>query len=266
MIQELLLLGVLFGLLVWESNPQVSPDGAYYLDPLRARRRPYVLRFVQSSLIRFLGVPRWTLVSRSAIALTCLLVWNVHGAGSAALWLGLASTRTNLWLPVLTDQVGILVLTLAWITGPTPLGIVIGILGGALISEKVSLFAGLLVSPWCLLGLSLPLALYWRLGTPPGKGDPAWLQNPLPHLRQGLRDLTPQNLLLPWGLALVGIPFISPLLIVVAYAQCAIGLDRARLYQWIGPVVCAAAGVWIPGELWPLVLILHLSNPWRTVI
>jgi hypothetical protein len=146
-VTELVLLGALFGALCWESQPRLSPDGRFYMDQRGgALTRPYVLRVGHSVLMAWADyIHHWMYVTRTAVGLTALVIWWEAGAGAAALWLGLASTRTNLWFPALTDQVGILLLTLAWVVGG-PVGTGIAAVGALFANEKIAVFAAIFVS------------------------------------------------------------------------------------------------------------------------
>jgi hypothetical protein len=250
------------GLLIWEAHPRLSPDGEYYWseDP----PRPYGGRWLMPWLL-----PRrldaWHAVAIAATAATAAILTQAGGWLAAVLWLGLASTRTNLWLPVLTDQVGILLLTSA-IVLPWPWNLAAVLIGGC-VNEKVPVFAALLGgSPALLLGLLGWAPAYLRARRADSR-DPVWLTGPFGaawRANGGLFDL--RKLALPWGVALLGLGQVSYWAVAGAYAQLALAQDRARLYQWIGPAVCLAAAASIP-EAWvvPLVVV-HLTNPWREVL
>ena len=268
-LEALLLLG-LFGALCWEAQPRVSPDGLFYMK--QPRKRPYCMRGLLPAVLQDHYLAAWQWVSWTAVGLTALLLWVLHGAGVAALWLGLASTRTNLWLPALTDQLGIcLLVVLVEVVEPLMgLPALVGLtLLASLVNEKIPVFVALAVwSPWPLIGLGLSGLLYY-VGHPPEDHDPKWLRDPWPALREALQQTSWQGWVLPWGVALVGLPLVSPWLVLGAYLQCFLGLDRARLYQWAGPMVCIAAGEAIQLHLapyWSLLLLVHLTNPWRTQV
>jgi hypothetical protein len=255
----------LLGLLAYlhfEAEVRVSPDGGFYL--LHPHIKPYVMRRAFTWAMRGREVPFWRIFSGICQALTAGIVYALGGAGAAALWLGLASTRTLTFFPVLTDQIGILVFTTAWALGGWP-GIVLATLG-ALVNEKVPVFGAIaLGNPIPLIGLAWNAYLHWQ-GEDPPPDAPKWILTPIPYFKKGLSELSWQNMLFPWGASIVGLLSINPLLVVAAYAQCVIALDRARLYQWIGPMVCVAAVGWIPPAWWPLVLLAHWVNPHRRVV
>ena len=271
-----MMLGILclliLGILSKESKPgRLSPDGAFYLLPKPPR--PYSMRpYMAWGLKKTRDIAEWR---QTAILYTCLTALTLSGQSwfAAGLWLGLAMTRTNLWFPVLTDQFGVFLLTVAVCLQPPfavwwvflPLAILMGF-----VNEKSWFFAFLVtLNPWFLAGLPISAFLYWR-GPKPQEGvHPAWLVHPLKEALSPtkLAELTDiRHMILPWGVALVGLFHVPLLLLVAAYGQCFFAQDRARLYQWIGPVVCIAAARALPGEWYVPLLLLHLMNPWRSVV
>jgi hypothetical protein len=250
----------LLSLLLWSEvgGPpfRVSPDGQYYLGPTPPR--PYCLRPLLPWLFRR-RVQWWVAVSWASILATALILGWRGGVGAAVLFLGLASTRTNVLFPILTDQLGILCVTVGLVL-PWPWNLILSIIG-TLVNEKVPIvLAALAGDPWLLSPLVISCWLYMR-GQPPGDEEPAWLRTPFREARRSLQ-LTPQALLFPWGVAALGLWWMSPWALLAGYLPLLTAQDRARLYQWIAPGVCLAAAPWIPVPL----LIVHWLNPWRSTL
>jgi hypothetical protein len=72
---------------------------------------------------------------------------------------------------------------------------------------------------------------------------------------------------LPWGICVLGIANGSPQLWVTlafAYAQLLVATDSVRLYQWAAPVAILTAVPMLPAQWLPVLLVLHLINPFRS--
>lgn len=250
-------------LLWWEvGGPpfRISPDGQYYLSDRPPR--PYGGRILLPWLFRH-RLQWWIATSWGSIVVTAMLLGWSGGWVASALFLGLASTRTNVIFPILTDQLGILLLTLGVVL-PWPWNI-LPVLLGSLVNEKVPLFAAVLTGRWSLV-LPIGIAFALSMRSPrPSDDSPAWLKTPLAEAK-GKLAFTPQTLLFPWGAALVGLMSVPPLSVILAYLQLGAAQDRARLYQWIGPSVCLAAVPWIPDPYAVPIVILHWMNPWRATL
>jgi hypothetical protein len=254
---NLAFLVIAFGFLqVTSPSPKLSPDGNFYLN--RPNVNPYVLR----SLYRWIKFENplryWTIINQSAVLATSLLL-ELHQFGAGFLFLGLASTRTNMIFPILTDQLGILFLTLGFLIHP-----IFFILGG-FINEKVPLI-GALINPLAILGIIFPIAMRLKYEEKLLPSDPDWLREPLKAGIVKLRTTNPVDLILPWGVASVGLFLISPFLVLFAYLQLLLAQDRARIYQWISPIVCVAAAGIVPIEWMAPLIVLHFLNPWRQII
>lgn len=244
----------LWGLLQWTNPTQLSPDGHYYL--AANRPRPYGGRWLLPLLLRQ-NIRAWRIVSSGATLITSLVL-----GPAGPVWLGLASTRTNTRLPVLTDQVGILLLAVAVVTQDWRWAI----LGGAVNEKCPILVAALLGEPLALLGLGVWLPAYWRTRSAV-LSDPEWIRRPLTAARAKLDDsLNPGSLLLPWGGAVVGLLGVPVLAVALAYGQLVTALDRARLYQWIGPAVCLAAVQLVPAPYYLALVLVTWANPYRRVL
>jgi len=255
----------LLALLWWEvGGPpwRISPDGQYYLQA--GAPRPYGLRWLLPWLCRS-HVYWWIACSYAAIAATALIVGWHAGVTASVLFLGLASTRTNAMFPILTDQLGMLLL-LGGVMLPWPWNLVsVGI--GAMVNEKVPVFAAAWTSEIRLL---LPLGIVWfawRRSPTPSEQSPDWLRRPWTEARKKAWEiLDARQLLLPWGIAAIGLLHTPPLALLLAYAQLAFAQDRARLYQWIAPMVVMTVPSLIPPVLLVPLLVLHWLNPWRRVL
>lgn len=223
-------------------TPSLSPDGAFYQN--RPNVRPYCTRrFLPWALGNF---HHWEAVSYSSTILTATLVGVWCGsAWASALVLGLPVLRQAFRFPVLTDPLGLLFLTASLMTGRWEFAAV-----GGLFNEKTPVFGAILVSPWALLGLIPPIALYVA-GEKPRQSDPDWLRHPL---REGLKKIgrlvEPKVSVLPWGGALLGFPLLGPrewLAVLLGYAQLLVAQDSARVYMWCFlPVVHAVPQSWLP--------------------
>jgi hypothetical protein len=253
----------LVALLRYEARPRLSPDGEYYLAPHPPR--PYAGRWLLPLVLRGRGPAWWEAVSLGSTCLTALLVGAVGGWVASVLFLGLASTRTNTYFPVLTDQLGVLLLTITVLL-PWPLNLIAACFAGA-VNEKGPIFAAALTSnPALLLGLVFWLPAYYY-APKPGPNDPDWLRHPFREARKlapTLRD--PAVMLAPWGVALVGLFYVPALAVFLAYAQLLVAQDRARLYQWIGPAVCVASAGALPAQYAVPLVVAHWLNPWRTAL
>lgn len=251
---------------------QMSPDGVFYL---RAPRlRPYCLRPLMPATLRG-DLGAWRRQAWISTICTVGLLWSIHPL-AGALFLGLAIVRTNLWFPVLVDAHSLFMMTLvAYFVEPraplwyymVPVGMLL-----AFYNEKAWIFAALFtLNPWLAVG-GAPVSafLYWRGKAPEERVHPVWLTHPLQAAwsAEKLQEwLDPRAMILPWGLALLGLFHLPFYLVAAAYAQCLFAQDRARLYQWIAPFACvAAAHTGIPSQYWAPLVILHFMNPWRRVL
>lgn len=253
MIDPRLLSVGLWAFLLVSLAPQLSPDGQAY--SRRRPMRPYGGRWLLPLVMPY-HAQAWRAVTAAATLATALLL-----GAAGPWWLGLAMTRSTILFPVTTDAVGLLLLVLSW-----QQGWVWAAIGGA-VNEKVPVLAALVTGdPRCLLGL-LPWAIgYWTAPKPSGE-QPEWLTHPWRAGRQVLdASMSPDYLLLPWGVVAVGLLDLSPWLIAAAYAGCLVARDRARVYQWIGPMAAVAALAWIPPAWAMPLLALHWINPYRRTL
>jgi hypothetical protein len=256
----MLLVLIAFLILIYTSpEPRMSPDGQYYLQ--RPNVMPYVLRGLGSfRLFRFRDpLQVWGWINNYAIFATSLVLEKGH-AGAGLLFLGLASTRTNVIFPVLTDQLGLMMLAFGYV-----FDMPIFYFWGGLFNEKVPLIGGLL-NPLGFLGLIFPLYAKFKYQEPLDQRDPDWLRFPLRTGLLKLRTTPPQDYILPWGIAAIGLFFVPWYLIAVAYLPLLLVQDRARVYQWISPMVCIAAAQTISLPYLMPLIIIHFMNPWRQTI
>lgn len=248
------------GALSFQEKSRLTPDGAYYLkDP---GVRPYVMRSLLPALLRLVGIDgskEEGFASWRRFSLFCVTVSGVFcGLWAGSPWatvalMGLPLVRVCVRAPVLTDHYALLLFCLGLYT-KDPLLMVLG----GLFNEKVPLFGALaLWSPVALVGLVFPVLFYLH-GRKPSEGDPEWLRSPFWSAWEIRgRFLRPEDAVLPWGGALLGLQGWSArdaAYVAVAYAQLLCAQDCARLYCWAFPVffshvppgwgwVCAA-GVW----------------------
>lgn len=256
-------LGAIILLEVWP--PRISPDakiGYFNPDP----PRPYAGRWL---LPWAFGRKRWAWRVASWGSIAGLTAWCTWQGGwlAGVLFLALPATRTNLMFPVLTDSlgmVGMVALSYGGDGGWAWIGL--ALLVGAINEKGVALGAIASGNAWLLVGLIPTTIVNWRARAADA-GDPEWLQPTAPLQPRRIAELfSAKQMLLPWGVAVIGLFLVPPALVALAYSFLLVGCDRARLYQWIGPFVCVAAAGAIPPEWWAIAAVVHLVNPGRTVL
>ena len=193
------------------------------------------------------------------VFLTAGVVYAHAGLLPTVLFLGLANVRTILRAPALVDGPVLALVTIAWFDGGMDpwYAALLGLVAGIWSERAPVLMAAASLNPWFLVGLAIPLGLY-RFTTPM---EP--LQAPI------VRDLNWQTWIAPWGLALPGFLYLSVegwIFVAVAYAQCLVATDRARLFQVAAAPVVIAAGAFYGDALFPLVAAVHLCLPSRRML
>src|SRR6185503_20288221 len=148
--------------------------------------------------------------------------------------------------------------------GLTPL-LVAGLLAGA-IKETGPVWLALFAwHPAALVGLAVPAYRRWLTDYPPPDHD--IIAHPIKSAMQYRRGtlLDGTQMLYPWGLGLAALLNPSPQLwasVGLAYLQPLIASDVSRLVQQVAPVVLIHAIPVIPEAWLPIVLVLHIFNPW----
>lgn len=232
---------------------------------------PYHYRWL---LPRLLGSDRhrWALSTNAALValLPAMRLYSGNWT-SGALLLALPGIRMQRRYPALVDVQAMLLAVLSAAAvkrGQWGLGAVLSLVAGAT-KESAPIFAAAYSwSPVPLVGL---LAVAWRHRVPPGEDviedfshqalvnpwGSAWLRH-----HETLDD--PKVWVAPWGAALAGwTPDRQTMVaLALAYGQCLRAVDRARLFQWAGPLVAARAVENLPpGAQVPAVLATWF-NPW----
>jgi hypothetical protein len=254
----------------------VTPDGARYLRVAIGERmpRPFHYRWLFPRISGTSGL-RWVIGTRASLiatsALMVLYVGGWRGVAAGCMFVGCAGAfRFNWNHPVLVDAPALalaLASACAFRAGIWPLGLALALLGGCA-RETSPVFAALFAwNPLALLGLVAPAVRHLqREGSDvlPG-AEHAWiLRHPIAASRKYHKGIPLAYWVMPWGAALVAAANPSPQLIVavvVAYAQCLVATDTARLYQWAAPAVLLAAVNAVPMAWLSLLVILQLANP-----
>lgn len=259
-----------------QSDMDLSPDGHRYIAATHQRvARPFHYRWLIPLLMRNAKPTTWQWLTRlSLLGLLPATFWYVgagwHGLAAAACVCGLSGVwKINHRLPILVDAPAMLVALLTACllqNGFWPLALPL-ILIGAATRETTPIFAALFAwNPLPLLGLAVVGARHLQAEGPDVLDTEArWiLDHPRLASKKYHAGMTFATWVLPWGAGLLALGHISPqlaLTLAVAYAQCAIATDTIRLYQWSFPVVLAAAVSGVPTNWLPLLVILHLANP-----
>lgn len=252
----------------------LTPDGVRYIAAVHQRvPRPFHYRWLIPKVCGD-SEARWRWQAQlSTLALLPLTWWYIGGwpgIAAAIMVVGLSGVwKFNRKHPILVDAPGMLCALLAadlfrhslW-----PLGIAVVLLAGC-VRETSPVMAALYAwNPLALIGL-IPVAFrqLQREGPDVLDAENRWILNhQIKAARKYHKGLPFAQWVLPWGLAVVALANVSPQLAVtlaVAYAQCLVATDTIRLYQWSFPVVLAAAVHAVPLAWLPVLVVLHLANP-----
>lgn len=260
------------------SAPKItlSPDGHRYIAATQQRvARPFHWRWLIPFLLRNQKPTVWVWLTRlSLVGLLPATFWYVgggwHGLAAAACVAGLSGVwAINRRFPILVDAPAMLLALLSADlirSGLWPLAISL-ILIGAATRETTPIFASLFAwNPLPLLGLLVVGVRHLQAEGPDVLDDEArWiLDHPRLASKKYHAGMPIATWILPWGAGLLALGSMSPQLALtlgVAYAQCAIATDTLRLYMWSFPVVLAAAVSGVPTRWLPLLVVLHLANP-----
>jgi hypothetical protein len=260
--------------LTLDERPTHAPDSAYYLALGRGHRVPSP--FCYRPLVPWVvgtSDRRWRVATVTGLVAQGVLVAGLTGDARASLLL-LAlpgGARFSVRCPVLVDPLAMAAaIGLAWVATAMPLAFAVSFLLLGAMRESAPVWAAIYArSWWPLVGLLVfPIARAF-LHRPTTAADPVWIQTPWLCLeRRRGQWLNPYSMLLPWGvllpLALLGDWLTTVVVYGVATLPLAIATDTARIQQWAAPaLIPAALAAPIPAEWWPVLLALHLCNPYR---
>jgi hypothetical protein len=254
----------------------LTPDGRRYVLAAEGHKvsQPFHYRWL---LPKLCGVfpEKWIRAQDISTILLPLLGFWFAGGGWRGVFVGLSVLglngviRFNRRFPVLVDLPAMTVALASaacWVHGLWYLALPLAIVA-ACIKETSPIFAAAYAwNPWLLVGLIAPAARHFvRRQERAVDEENEW------HLREVVRSAFkyranwPRGIyLLPWGALIVAGAHISPQLgvtLALAYGQMVVATDAVRLYQWAWPVVAVAAAGAVPTEWLPVLLALHLMNP-----
>lgn len=137
------------------------------------------------------------------------------------------------------------------------------------ITERTPIFAALAAAPWLpweYIAAPVALSVVWVLAMRIGKvyvdTDIDWLQHPIRTALAKHRTSKMWSWWLPWGGAVVALPHLSAwalAMVAVAYGQCLVAQDRARLYTTAAlPVVLSLTST-DPVALYAVAVITYLT-------
>lgn len=261
-------------LLTLDETPTLAPDSRYYLELARGERVP--APFCYRPLLPFvLGTDewRWRVATVTGLVAQGVLVAGLTGdVRASVLLLALpGGARFSVRCPVLVDPwalAGAIGLAWAALHFPTAVPLWFLLLGAMRETSPVwsAVYAG---GYWPLIGLAVvPVAHQW-LRRPTNPSDPIWIQHPvLCLMRRRGHFLDWHTMLVPWGvllpLALIGNWQHTTLVYLLASVPLLVTTDTARIHQWAAPaLIPAALAAPMPDVVWPVLLALHIFNPYR---
>lgn len=275
-------IGALLGLAGWllflyDEDARLAPDSLYYQAMRRGERVP--APFCGRWFVPFVMFHQdaWKLWAGAACITTTAVAAQQYGIGGALLWLGLPM-GPRFWArhPVLVDPLAALALWLFVVVPGHDSDILWWIraflLGG--FREQLPLIAAAMhADPRWLVGLLATGAGYVLVRRPAGSYDNLWIRDPWGAVRKARAGslFDPLLMVLPWGVVLPLALLAWPLWTWQTFAVLAIGYlpifratDTARCYLWAAPVLIElAVAAPVPAMLWPVLLLLHWSNPYR---
>ena len=258
----------------------LPPDARTYLEaaagtPVSA---PFAWRVGWPWALRLAGVRA---ADAGVVVPRRLLVWwpVVVGLSAAAvLWslgwraglLVLALPMARQWWrwPLMPDAAAFALACVAAVS-PWYVAVPAALLAGSL-HERAPVFAAAWGwSPWPLVGLVVPaLAWVWARRGPARPWEAGVIESPVRTAWESVQAAPLWVYALPWGW---GLAVLAPgalwswslaVSLALAYGQCVVAVDRARLYQWAAPAV-AVACLPVLGAWWPLAVVLTLAVPWE---
>jgi hypothetical protein len=266
----------IYALNVWRGGSAITPDGAFYLASGRgeATPMPYALRYLPQAIRSLAGWRAMHVGSYLAlIVATFAAVHHVSAAHAtpAALTLAvLPSIRQSTTWPVLLDMPhwATIAVAVALAQVNPALGFAVCV-WSVFITERTPIFAALAAGPWLpceYIVASVALSVVWvlamRIGKPYLDTDIDWLQHPIRTALAKHRTSKMWSWWLPWGGAVVALPHLSAwalAMVAVAYGQCLVAQDRARLYTTAAlPVVLSLTSI-DPVALYAVAVITYLT-------
>jgi hypothetical protein len=274
----LLAVGIAIVLLL-DEQPSLAPDSAYYLDAGAGTRVPIPFAY-RWFLPAVLGTvhSRWRVVTFLSIVIqgAALAVYAQDLRAVVLVGLLPALWRFNLRHPVLVDAPALataLCGAAAWTvlphTWPTlALLVMLSLVAGGMRETAPVWTAIYCGSPWPLIGLLavLPGALRAR-AVDPGQ-DNLWICHPVESALKARRRhwLAWQMVVVPWGVLLpLAVWHSTPrvwLALAVGHLPWLATSDWNRIAAWAAPVLAITALSW-QSDLWPLLLLIHVFNPYR---
>lgn len=281
--------GALIGLGAWvlfrlDERPGLAPDSSYYLDLAEGKPvpPPFCWRGFWPGVLWRLGkrTRAWqTVVCLSLIAQGAFIADLANTPLAAILLMGLpGGARFAVRHPLLVDAptMAILLMVAAgWQDHIRPWWWMA--LGGFFISrmrENAAVWLAILTGQWwALAGIVPGLAvgsLSSRRKASARAGDNLWITEPLATALAARRGMwcSFALMVLPWGVVLP-LALLSPSwklagILALGYLPLVGVSDTARVYHWAAPsVILIALQAPVPAEVWPVLLLLHILNPYR---
>lgn len=291
----ILLSSGLYALTWWSTGWGVSPDGVQYLRMATKQEvpMPYARRWFVPWLMG-LGawdrLPSWPLRRRwlwlgagfTVFSAVLTAYYAAHTlerrvlavllfAGLPGIW------RLNVRLPILVDPAAYCAAigSALLIRSEHPvLGFLLALIGCS-VKETVPLFAAVFawspVQLFALAGSAMTHYAILEFGRVNHNPAEAYLRYPMSEARKvhDFFDLGPK--LFPWGAVAVlaalaasanTLTMIAAVGVAFAYAQLAVAMDNARLYQWAAPTLIAVGLSNPPWWVW-IAAVVGLFNPYR---
>lgn len=278
MLATLMISAAIYCVHIWRHGSTVTPDGRFYLAMGNGGivPRPYALRVLPSFIRSLAG---WRVVHAASylalIAATYAAVHHVSAAHAmpAALTLAaLPSVRQSTSWPVLTDMPTWALIACGVVAAQHDTLLAIGIIGmGTLITERATILATVAALPWLpadavvgLVALAIAAFVAVLANTPAADSDIEWLRHPMKTALAKHRQSDLLSWWLPWGGAVLALPCITqaPLsifMVAVAYGQCLVAQDRARLYTAAAVTVVMAFTGLDPMVAWIAAVITYFT-------
>lgn len=268
--------------LLMDEHASLAPDSAYYIEASQGKRVP--IPFAYRWLIPLWASYRdekfsqWKILTLVSICCQGILLPVYANDWRAVVLVGMlpAVWRFQLRHPVLVDAPAMAVALLGatiWVRSPHDAWHVAGVILFALIAGGIRETAPVWMaiyawSPLPLIGLIavIPGALRARKVDP--QADNLWIQHPFEtalKFRKG-HWLAWQMVCIPWGVLLPIAVLHADVKVWVALAVAHLPWiatsDWNRISAWAAPVLAVAALTW-QSDLWPLLLLIHVFNPYR---
>ena len=277
MIVTLTIALAIYALNVWRGGSAITPDGAFYLASGRgeATPLPYALRYLPRVVRSLAG---WRAMHAGSylalIAATYAAVHHVsaaHATPAALTLAALPSIRQSTTWPVLLDMPhwAAIATVVALAQVHPAIGFAV-CLWSMFITERTAIFAAVAAAPWlpweyiaAAVGLSVAWVVAFKYaGLYPKAQGVEWLDRPVHAAIAKHRKSMMWSWWLPWGGAVVALPHLTPwalMMVALAYAQCIVAQDRARLYTTAAvPVMLSLTSI-DPMALYVVAVITYLT-------